>query len=208
MVNKRLIYGIIALSLIMIFIISIMYINIVIKEDQLPDNKYVAIEEEICDDGKIISGNNPVPPDAPLPIKFLYNRPMAQIYYNKSGNFPPDYPEINNSLNILWGIYQIENTPEHLRTSLIVHGVYDLPHNVNNGLKILNVNKSGIAKLSYNNTMISLSPGETWTSPIIQTRTVIRNGTYMDKNYSYVVEFTTTFKITNLGVFDKYMTDQ
>lgn len=194
---------IIILTIICAFLVYIQTTNISHASDILQSNKYVAIELDIQNTGIIIEGSNPVPPNTIAPEIFVYNTTIAK-YFNKSGWFPSNYPEMNDSLKILLGTYYIESSPATLKSNLSVVGIYNLPFNGNASIKFLNVYKNGTTQIVYENDSIFLSPGDTWVSPIVTTMNQTYNDTFTGINYSYTVKYSMTYKATNLGLFEKY----
>lgn len=151
---------------------------------------YVAIKEVAFDTGTIIHGSYPYPGMPVPPPFFNYMGPMS----------PSDkYPEVNNSLKILYGHYQEHESPETLNSYLSVIGINNFPYQTDSGAIILNVDKNGTVFMTYNNTSINLSVSDTWTSPIVSTRLDTVNTT----NYSYVARYNLSYEFTNLGIFEK-----
>lgn len=164
------------------------------NENNLSSNKYVAIQIEKFDTGTLISGYNPVPPEAPVRPPF---------YYNKSLNYPSNYPEMNQSLKILLGTYYIDSSPGIEKSNLIVHGIYDLPYTTEFGVKITKIYNNGTIELFNENGTFYLNPEDKWISPLAQTKIETKNGSYNGTDYSITVKYTTKWQITNKGVYDK-----
>jgi hypothetical protein len=170
----------------------------------LPLNQYVAIEEEMYDNGVLIAGT-PGIPEAPLPPIFYYDNTIPRYIY------PPDYPPMNDSLKIVYGTFYTDSTPEYLRKRLNVHGIYEYPYPLESGPIITNVDRNGTVQMTYDNESINLNVNDAWTSPVISTRVVNLSGTsarlmndsVIGGNYTYTVKYTTTWKVTNRGVFEK-----
>jgi hypothetical protein len=173
------------------------------NNNSMPSMKYSVLEEKIWDEGNITAGKLPFHGDAmPLPI-FLYNKTRVHEFENKSIDYPPNYPPMNESMKILLGTYQIENIPWSLKGNLNVSGIYGYPYKLASGLEIINVDKNGTIYMLYDNNSINLKIGDVWVSPIISTRIETYNGSYIDSVYSYTVEYSRTITLTNRGMYDK-----
>jgi hypothetical protein len=174
------------------------------ESNSLQSDKYVAIEEEMNDDGVLIAGT-PGIPEAPLPPIFDYDNTIPRYSY------PSNYPLMNDSLKILYGTFYTDSTPEYLRKRLNVRGIYEYPYTLESGPIITNVDRNGTVQMTYDNTSISLKVNDAWTSPVISTRVVNVSGTsarlvndsVIGGNYTYTVKYTTTWKVTNRGIFEK-----
>ena len=175
------------------------------SQNALPSSKYVALYEEVDDEGQIVSGNlSPVVGDAYPPITF---------YYNKSAAPPSGFPyPINDSLKILFGTYSQKESSAGLRNGLNVVEIYNFPSIPEQGLIINGVDKNGTVDMIYNNTSVALSPGSAWTAPPIpewnETNTVTYtqpnvNGQSNRTNYTYTIQYNRTVTIENKGVIDK-----
>jgi hypothetical protein len=160
----------------------------------LPSDKYIAIQIEKFDTGTLVSGNNPVPPEAPV-------RPF--FYYNKTTGFPTDYPNMNQSFKILLGSYYVDSPPGIEKSSLSVRGIYGLPYTTEFGVKITNVYDNGTIELNDGNGTFNLNPEDKWVYPSMPTRIETKNGSYNGINYSITVKYTTKWQITNKGVYNK-----
>jgi hypothetical protein len=207
MKDKKIVYGLIGIALIILIGSALAWCitnnGSMQVDNSLSPNKYVAIQEERNDVGTIVSGYNPAFPEAPVPQLFLYNTSMVIAFYNKSGIYPPNYPEMNQSLKILQGTYYIDTSPARYNNNLVVRGIYNFPYNSESGASILGVDKNGTVEMMYGNESIHLNSGDSWTSPITQTRNETVNGIYNGKNYTAIIKYSTTWQIINKGIFDK-----
>jgi hypothetical protein len=176
--------------------------------NELPPNKYVAIYEEIRDDGTIVSGSYPYPGGAQPPIPFFYRKSD----YPSMG-YPSDYPSMNDSLKILLGTYTVKESSVRLTNNLNVDGIYSLPYTLGSGITIIAVDKDGNVKMSYENESINLPPGTLWTSPSTpawnETNTVrypppgIYTGADNGSDYTYTIQYVRTWTVGNMGIFEK-----
>jgi hypothetical protein len=194
------VYGLILLAvLVLVFVCGCMT-----ESNSLQSDKYVAIEEEMNDNGVLIAGT-PGIPEAPLPPIFEYDNTIPRYSY------PQGYPPMNDSLKILDGGFYTDSTPEYLRKSLNVRGIYAYPYQLESGPVITNIDRNGTIQMVYDNKSTYLKVNDEWTSPIITTRVANINGTsvrFIDGNvtggnYTYTVKYTTTWKVTNRGLFEK-----
>lgn len=169
-----------------------------VKDDNtLPRYKYSAIQEDLKVNCTLIEENNynPMPHITP---------PYEYDYYGSMIRSEGYYPEVNDSLKILYGttFYRVR-APWDTVTGLRIRGVYNFPYVCESGFVFESIDGNGTIFGSYNNSSIALHGGERWISPVY-TEIKSVNGTGMDKKpYSYTARFNTTWTITNLGTFDK-----
>ncbi len=156
------------------------------KQNELPTNKYIAVEEIHWDHGVVVEGY------------FEYIReavPAPIVEYDSAGK----YVENNNSLKILYGFYHSHDMPEGMWRDLNISGIYEYPYQLESGAKIIGTNHNGTIILSYNNETIPLDVGKKWESPNVETR-------FEDRSYpnsTYKVKITTTWTIENKGIYNK-----
>ena len=104
-----------------IFLIFVIVISLDGCTNTMPQNQYVAVEETVIDNGRLLEGKYPnVPPIAQPPVQFDFNNPTLGI--------PLNYPKINESLKILYGIYFRVSSPDGMRTNFDVKGIYGYPY--------------------------------------------------------------------------------
>jgi hypothetical protein len=181
------------------------------SSNTLPSTKYVALEAELRDDGTITSGWSPQG-DAVPPGIFFYNKDLVHSVYGDSLDHAPGYPPANESMKILLGQYYTESRAWNQKGNLTVMGVYGYPYAFENGPTILNIDRNGTVRMTYDNESIDLKTGDSWKTPVISTRSENYSGSYIegdingtsrDVYYSYTVEWVTTWTIRNLGAYDK-----
>ena len=171
---------------------------------------YTVVFVEHNEEGTIVAGEAPLEHVVHDPGSFYYSSDLVHAKYGNSTNYVPGYPEINNSLKILLGIYYNELRQENQSGYLLVKGVYNYPYQLDTGPTILNIDKNGTLLLAYNNSSIYVKKGDAWSSPVASTRSedynqfytyTDYNGTYIAKNYSYTVNWKTLWVITNIGTY-------
>jgi hypothetical protein len=177
-------------------------------EDILPQDKYVAVEEQLKVTSNLISGKYPFPPHVTVPEVFNYDGSVnGSNWAEGSGwmnNHQFHYPGVNDSFKVLYGSSFVKDvTYWDTRTGLSIRGVYSFPYAGESGFTIQKVARNGTVYGSYNSSPIVLMPGEQWVSPVAgETRS--DSGTDLsDKPYSYTATYNTTWTVSNLGIVDK-----
>lgn len=175
-------------------------------------NEYLVLMVEHNDEGTIISGAVPPEHVYQMPEPFYYNKDLVHSQYGYSVDHAPGYPEINESLKVLFGVYYNELRQGNQSGHLIVSGIYSYPYGLENGPTILDVTENGTVLLSYDNSSIDLKINDTWRSPVISTRSETYNETYTTtdnngknstRNYQYTVKWDTTWTIHSMGAYKK-----
>ncbi len=178
------------------------------NQKSLSPGNYVAIQQEKSELGRVVNGTVPFPGLAQI---------TTQFYYNKSERYPLDYPPINESFKGILGTYYRKESVERLTTYLITSGIYSLPYETESGVTILDIDNNGTLVMTYdyqpyvtltpgtthNAQYIHLPPGATWDSPVISTINETRTGNFTGIDYNYTISYSTTWRITNKGVFNK-----
>lgn len=167
------------------------------NKNTLSSSKYVALDIDIRDTGALQSGT---------PLQHSEARPYPLFYYSANLThlpYPADYPQKNESLKILVGTFNIDDTPDLLSGTLNVCGVYGYPYIYDSNITIIGIDQNGTVQIKYSNETILLQPKDLWVSPVVSTRIATITRPYYDTNYSYTVKYSTTYSINNLGVFDK-----
>jgi hypothetical protein len=185
-------------------------------QNVLPSSKYIVIQEEIYEFNGTINGSYPDIPDVVSSIPF---------YYNKSEHYPSDYPQINESLKALLGIYRIENVSGNITVNLTVKGIYSYPYKLGpeNDVYILpvrpyllesvpvvvGVDRNGTLETAFGNETPTVISGVTFSKqymtqpigtdnilPIVSTRNITTSE-------GDTIQYTSMYNITNVGIFDK-----
>jgi hypothetical protein len=174
--------------------------------------EYVAVQENLMSTCIVISGSYNLPPHMVPGHIFIYNGALDGVNPadNSSwSNFRPEildgyYPEVNGSLKALYAtVYYRDVAPADTRTGLRVRGVYGLPYVFESGFALREIDGNGTIYGTYNNTSIVLHAGEQWCTPLV-TEIKSGRGTGLDqKPFGYTASYNTTWRISNLGVFDK-----
>ena len=165
----------------------------------IPSNKYVALQENQQITWLQLSGIWLPPPDGMPPMPFNYNMstPIA-------GGFPY---LINYSSKVLVGSYNWYNR-------LNVSVIYDLPYTLESGIQVTTVDEYGIVEMTYNNELIQLPQGASWTTPAYTWNETGYVTSYPAEEpnsttptnvtqTSYTIQHTETWTIENIGIFDK-----
>jgi hypothetical protein len=171
--------------------------------NSITPEKYVAVYQEYHENGIIISGNGTVvsyPEPCPRPHPFDYNG--SQGYYE-------EYPTINYSLKIFYGVFKYYETPALSNVRASYGGIYSYPHMSESNLTIFNVDENGTVYASYNNQSVILNVGDVWQSP---QETRMENQTFqveIDGNpfsgvyRPFIVQYNSSWSFENKGIFDK-----
>jgi hypothetical protein len=167
------------------------------KENALPHDKYVAIQEDLSISCTLIESNNYTPtPHITLPMEYDYKG--SGIHSN---NY---YPEVNDSLKILYGTTSYRTRePWDTVTGLSIRGVYSLPYVCESGFVFESIDKNGTIFGNYNNTSIVLRKGEKWGSPVFSEIKSEKGMAQGQRPFSYTASYNTIWMITNMGVYDK-----
>lgn len=184
-----------------------------IDGNALPQEKYVAIQEDLNTGSAIVEGNYTLYPHiVPPPLPYNYDGSVNGSNWvsgsswdnNYPAIFDNYYPAVNDSFKVLYGTtYYRDVALYDTSTGMRIRGVYSFPYRLESGFVLQSIDRNGTIYGSYNNTSIVLWCGEQWMSPAaIEIRS--GNGTGFDqKPFAYMASFNTTWTITNLGVFDK-----
>ncbi len=165
----------------------------------IPSNKYVALQENqqitwLQQSGIWIPRPDPMPP---MPFN-----------YNMSTPIPGGFPYlINYSSKVLIGSYNWFNR-------LNVSVIYDLPYTLESGIRVNTVDEYGIVEMTYDNELIQLPPGASWTTPAYTWNETSYMTSYPaeDPNSTtptnvtqtqYTIQHAETWTIENIGIFDK-----
>lgn len=170
--------------------------------DVLPQDRYLAVEEQLIVECRLINGTYPEPMFVAPPPTFVYDGVQESSYYQPHSGY---YPAVNDSFKILYGtLYSREIVPGFSNDGLKIMGVYSFPYTGESGFTIQDIAGDGTIHASYNKTPIVLKVGEQWVFPITS-ENKSRNGTggVGNKPYSFTAMYSTTWTVRNLGIYDK-----
>jgi hypothetical protein len=167
------------------------------SKNELARDQYVAVQEDLGVICTLIGSNNYTPtPHITLPFQYDY----------KGSRVQPEgyYPEVNDSLKILYGTMSYRTRePWDTVTGLRIRGVYNLPYASESGFVIKSVDKNGTIFGSFNNTSIVLHRDEKWGAPVFNEMRSYNGTAQSGWPCWYIASYNTTWMITNLGVYDK-----
>jgi hypothetical protein len=165
--------------------------------NELSRDSYIAVQEDLTTTCTLIGSENYSPtPHIGYPYQYDYAGSMVQ----NDGY----YPEINDSLKILYGKMSYRTLePWDTLTGLRIRGVYGFPYASDSGFVFESVDKNGTIFGSFNDTSIVLHSGEIWGSPAFS-ELKSENCTAQSGNPCwYIASYNTTWTIKNLGVYDR-----
>jgi len=185
-----------------IIIICCIFISGCIGNDQLSpgqnghfsQGKYVVLEQDNNLTSIIYEGSYGLPPLA---------KPFTILDYTYMSQHGSPYVDINDSLKVEYIVYKLNLTPARVYDSAVGYGAYELPSQIEDGPRIIDVSGDGTVSMIYDNQTINIKPGKTWQAPPL-TWDSSENGTSLAGTpWAYKAHNSYTKIIKNIGVFNK-----